>query len=109
MTLDDVNNGAMQLIPGSHMGALEHERSASTGALLDIEHKIDSSNATVIDLPAGGIMFHHCQTYHYTARNTTDRQRRAFAIHFMTLGTRSLRTGEYLKVSFARPLVRMTI
>ena len=30
------------------------------------------------------IMFHHCQTLHYTQPNETDGQRRAFAIHFMT-------------------------
>ena len=37
MTLDDVtvDNGAMQVIPGSHVRALEHEHAASTNALLD--------------------------------------------------------------------------
>jgi ectoine hydroxylase-related dioxygenase (phytanoyl-CoA dioxygenase family) len=111
LTLDDVDlhNGAMQVIPGSHLHPLEHEKSKSTNILFDIESKIDSSKAVVIDLPAGGVMFHHCQTLHYTAPNTTGRQRRAFAIHFMPPGTRSLRTGEYLGVSFGRPMLRMRL
>ena len=46
---------------------------------------------------------------HYTAPNVTDRQRRAFAIHFMTPGTKSLRDLDYLDVSFARPVLRMRV
>ena len=45
---------------------------------------VDDSQAVVADLPAGGITLHHCQTLHRTAPNTTDRQRRALAIHYMT-------------------------
>ena len=111
LTLDDVSvdNGAMQVIPGSHLQALEHEKSASTSALLDNAERVDSSRAVAIELPAGGAMLHHCQTFHYTAPNNTARERRAFAIHFMTPGTRSHRTGESLPVSFTRPLLRMRV
>lgn len=109
LTLDDVTveNGAMHVLPGSHLQAIDHERSTSTDALLDLGDQIDDSQAEIIDLPAGGVMFHHCQTLHYTPPNRTDRQRRAFAIHFMPPGTRSRKTGEYLKVSFSRPMLRM--
>ena len=109
LTLDDVTvaNGAMQVIPGSHLNALEHDRSTSTDALLDNAGRVDSSQAVAIELPAGGAMLHHCQTFHYTGRNETSRERRAFAIHFMAPGTRSRRTGDYLAVSFARPMLRM--
>ena len=98
LTLDDVSvdNGAMQVIPGSHRQALEHEKSGSTSALLDNAERVDSSQAVAIELPAGGAMLHHCQTFHYTAPNNTSRERRAFAIHFMTPGTKSRRTGEHL-------------
>ena len=48
-------------------------------------------------LPAGGVTLHHCQTLHYSAPNKTNRQPRAFAIHFMTLGTRSLRDMKCLR------------
>ena len=71
--------------------------------------KIEQSKAAVIALPAGGVTLHHCQTLHYTAPNVTARQRRAFAIHFMNPGTKSLREMEYLEVSFERPMLRMRV
>ncbi len=105
LTLDDVDaaNGAMHVLPGSHRVALDHPRGDST--LLDAGDLIDPSRAVAIDLPAGGAMFHHCQTLHYTPPNRTDRQRRAFAIHFMRPGTQSERDGA-MPVNFSRPLLR---
>ena len=110
LTLDDVNreNGAMHVIPGSHLRAIDHQHAESTNALLDSSDQVDTSKAAIIDLPAGGVMFHHCQTLHHTPPNKTDRQRRAFAIHFMTPGTRG-KDGTHLEVSFARPLLRARI
>ena len=109
LTLDDVDehNGAMQFIPGTHLQAVGHARASTSSALLDSGDSADVSQKVVVDLPAGGITIHHCQTLHMTAPNTTDRQRRALAIHFMTPGTRSLRSGDYLGVSFGRPMLRM--
>lgn len=107
MTLDDVTkeNGAMQVLPGSHLKPARHEKSESTNALLQ-SSGIDETQAQVVELPAGGCMFHHCQTLHYTAPNTTDRQRRAFVIHFMTPGTKG-GNGEMMHVGFPHPLLRM--
>ena len=111
LTLDDVDasNGAMHLIPGSHLQGLgeSHERSPESGALLDVGQRVDTSQAEVADLPAGGALFHHCQTLHYTPPNATSRQRRALAIHLLPPGTRSGHTGESLDVSYARPMLRM--
>jgi phytanoyl-CoA hydroxylase len=108
LTLDDVDehNGAMQFIPGTHLQSVGHARASTSNALLDSGDHADDSKKVIVDLPAGGIAIHHCQTLHMTAPNTTDRQRRALAIHYMTPGTRSLRTGEYLGVSWGRPLLR---
>jgi ectoine hydroxylase-related dioxygenase (phytanoyl-CoA dioxygenase family) len=109
MTLDDadVHNGAMQVLPGSHLRPLMHPQSASTNALLDLGDTVDASRAVVIDLPAGGAMLHHCQTLHYTPPNRTARQRRAFVIHFMPPGTWSAHRNEYIPVSFSSPILRM--
>jgi ectoine hydroxylase-related dioxygenase (phytanoyl-CoA dioxygenase family) len=63
---------------------------------------IPVDEAVVIDLPAGGCMFHHCQTLHYTGPNTTDRQRRAFSIHYMPVGTRD-GNGVVMQVGWSRP------
>ncbi len=102
LTLDDVDvsNGAMHLMPGSHLQAIGHDR----GDVLLNAGDFDKDAAHIVDLPAGGALFHHCQTLHFTPPNHTDRQRRAFAIHFMTPGTRSA-NGE-LPIGFARPLLR---
>ena len=107
LTLDDVDvgNGAMHVIPGSHLQPAVHERDEAT-PLFDVGDKIDASAAEVIDLPAGGVMFHHCQTLHHTKPNSTDRQRRAFAIHFMNPGTRAS-DGSRMEVSFSKPMLRM--
>ena len=109
LTLDDVDvtNGAMHLLGQSHLRPTEHERTKKAGGLLDIGHTVDKNSATIVDLPAGGVLFHHCQTLHYTPPNNTDRQRRAFAIHLMPPGTRRLQGSESLEVSFSRPLLRM--
>ena len=110
MTLDDVDasNGAMHLLPESHLAPALHERARQTGALLESSDGVDASRAAVVPLPAGGALLHHCQTLHYTPPNRTGRQRRAFVIHFMAPGTRSLRAGaDYMPVSFSRPMLRM--
>ena len=109
MTLDDadVHNGAMQVIPGSHLTPVWHGNTDSTDALVEAGN-IDTKKAVVVDVPAGGIMFHHCQTLHYTAPNSTGRQRRAFAIHFMTPGTRNGQ-GEVIGMDFSHPILRMRV
>ena len=119
LTLDDVDvlNGAMHVIPGSHRTPIDHDRSESTSALLNVEASVETQQAKVVDLPAGGVMFHHCQTLHFTPPNKTDRQRRAFIIHFMPTGTSrtksDLETGEvtteHLPVSYSRPLLRARV
>ena len=111
LTLDDVDtdNGAMQFIPGSHFSSVEHEQAADTNALLDLGDQVDESKAVAVALPAGGVTLHHCQTLHYTAPNVTDRQRRAFVMHLMITGTKSLRDSAYLDVCFARPVLRMRV
>ena len=109
LTLDDVDvkNGAMHLLAQSHLKPADHEHTKEKGNLLDIGHNVDKDKATIVDLPAGGVLFHHCQTLHYTPPNNTNRQRRAFAIHFMPPGTRRPPSNEPLDVSFSRPLLRM--
>jgi phytanoyl-CoA hydroxylase len=105
LTLDDATreNGAMQVIPGSHLKPVWHEAGKTAGPL--VESKVDESKAVVIELPAGGIMFHHCQTLHYTQPNTTDRQRRAFIIHFMQPGTKD-HEGKVFRADFSHPVLR---
>lgn len=110
MTFDNVvkESGAMQVIPGSHLNPVWHETHRDTNALLEIDG-VDTTKAHVLELPAGGIMFHHCQTLHYTDPNTTSVQRRAYAIHFMSPGTWSESSNSTLGVDFSHPMLRAKI
>ncbi|MCY4409062.1 MAG: hypothetical protein OXC27_01255, partial [Caldilineaceae bacterium] len=65
--------------------------------------------ARLAQVPAGAAPPHHCHPHHHTAPNKTHRQPRAFPIHFMNPGTRSLRDMEYLDVSFEQPMLRMRV
>jgi phytanoyl-CoA hydroxylase len=110
LTLDDADedNGAMQVIPGSHLTPVWHEKKRDKDILYDLSGKIDASKAVTVPLRAGWCMFHHCQTLHHTNPNTTPRQRRAFAIHFMTPGTRAS-SGAQMQVSYKQPMLRMSM
>ncbi len=110
LTLDavDAENGAMHVVPGSHVKLIEHKKSVESNALLETQVQPHIGETEVIELPAGGVMFHHCQVLHYTPANRTNRQRRAFAIHFMRPGTRT-ELGAYFEVSFSRPMLRAHI
>lgn len=108
LTLDDADraNGAMQMIAGSHLRLHAHERSEAGSPLLRADTDGAAPQPVVVELPAGGCMFHHCLALHSTEPNRTDRPRRAFAMHFMAPGTRD-RNGEIMRVSFHRPMLRM--
>lgn len=111
LTLDDVDitNGAMHLLPGSHLAPVEHAPSEQTDALLDSSSGLDTSGAVVIDLPGSGVTFHHCRTLHHTPPNRTGRQRRAFAIHYMQPGTVRGNDRISLDICYSRPLLRARI
>ncbi|MCE9591423.1 MAG: phytanoyl-CoA dioxygenase family protein [Planctomycetes bacterium] len=108
IALDDAvrDNGAMQFIPGSHLTPVWHGPSDSDAL---IRANVDDSRAVCVELPAGACTFHHCQTLHFTQPNTTDRDRRAFVIHYMPPGTRSANTkGEVIHADFAHPVLRLS-
>jgi phytanoyl-CoA hydroxylase len=109
ITLDDADeeNGTMQVVPGSHLRLQSHVQHAQT-IQQTIDITPDRSDIVIVDLPAGGCMFHHCQTLHYSAPNRSPRQRRAFAIHYMPAGTRDGQ-GRTMPVSWQRPLVSASL
>ena len=79
-----VEMGAMQFIPGSHKrGLLRHRHEdAPTENVLTVDDPVDFSTAVPCPLKAGGCTFHHSETLHYTAPNTTDQPRLAFPMEF---------------------------
>jgi hypothetical protein len=81
-----VEMGAMQFIPGSHKrGLLRHRHEddpAHNMLVVDESEGVDESTAVACPLKKGGCTFHHSETLHHTAPNTTDRQRLAFPMEF---------------------------
>ena len=79
-----VEMGAMQFIPGSHKrGLLQHHHADKPEHnLLEVSEEYASEQAVPCPLPCGGATFHHYDTLHYTAPNTTIHPRLAFPMEF---------------------------
>jgi hypothetical protein len=79
-----VEMGAMQFMPGSHkLGLLRHRQEDDPSQnVLQVDEAFDFSKAAACPLKAGGATFHHSETLHYTAPNTTDKPRLAFPMEF---------------------------
>lgn len=75
-----VEMGAMQFIPRSHKRGLLRHRHADDPIhnLLTVDEPFDRALAAACPLRMGGATFHHSETLHYTATNTTQQFRLAF-------------------------------
>jgi ectoine hydroxylase-related dioxygenase (phytanoyl-CoA dioxygenase family) len=88
VAFDDVDddNGAMQMIPGSHHWGLvpggsnffATDRDAQLAGFGDREVEPRS-----VVMRAGQVSFHHPLTFHGSGPNTSDRLRRSLAVHFV--------------------------
>lgn len=85
-----VDMGAMQFIPGSHKRGLLNHRHHDDPIhnVLRVTDPFDEESAVACPLKAGGATFHHSETLHYTAPNTTDRPRLAFPMEFQVMPVR---------------------
>lgn len=82
IALDDatVDNGCMWVVPGSHRETgRTHRRDEATDHLLRTE--VDDAAAVAVELPAGHGMVFAFTMLHTTKRNTSQGDRRAFALH----------------------------
>lgn len=81
----DVENGAMQVLPGSHKGPLlEHhdEDGYFVGAIAPDSPNLDLSTATPLVGKAGTISFHHPMTIHGSGANRSGRPRRILFLEY---------------------------
>ena len=89
VAFDDVDddNGAMQMIPGSHHWGLVARRRATSSDRPRRPARTPRRRAAVeprsIVMRAGQVSFHHPLTFHGSGPNTSDRMRRSLAIHFV--------------------------
>ena len=85
----DVENGCMQVIPGSHTeGIVPHGKSDRGGNLLSINQEIpdeyvDKTNAVNLELEAGQMSIHYGKVYHASHPNTSNRRRCGLTVRFI--------------------------
>ncbi len=102
IALDDVDesNGCMWMVPGSHKWG-NHIKTLESNAPADffeIAKKFpERDDVKPIPWPVkkGEVSFHHSMTFHGSHANTSDRARRAIALHFMTGDARFVKSGEH--------------
>jgi hypothetical protein len=76
-----VESGCMSFIPKAHHGEVrEHRRVGGEFARHVVAAEgVDSSIAVAAPVGAGGAVFHHCRTLHFSGPNRSERVRRAYA------------------------------
>jgi phytanoyl-CoA dioxygenase PhyH len=89
--LDDatVENGCMQVIPGSHRLGLLSERGHTITPEQEAEHCRDEASL-YLEARAGEAILLHNYLLHRSGVNTIDRPRRAFSVVYMDAATRRL-------------------
>jgi phytanoyl-CoA hydroxylase len=93
----DDSNGCMKMVPGSQrwgnqIDFLESLRSFEAMPGEFRGHKISTQTCPV---PAGHVHYHHALTWHGSPANTSNRPRRAIALHFMNEQTLFRKLGEH--------------
>jgi hypothetical protein len=86
-----VANGCMWFVPGSHdWEILPHQSIGGDPRVHGLELLDTGVCATglPVELPAGGLVIHHCRTLHYAGPNTTDVQRYAYITGYHAPGTK---------------------
>jgi phytanoyl-CoA hydroxylase len=85
VAIDDatIENGCMRYIPASHkLGLVPHRELGSALHLTPDDPKYMGTEIHV-PIPAGAAIFHHLCTMHSSGANTSDKSRRAWALHFV--------------------------
>jgi ectoine hydroxylase-related dioxygenase (phytanoyl-CoA dioxygenase family) len=94
IAVDDVTlaNGCLHFVPGTHHhGRLPPIKLGVEGESIVAKMKeqgYDVPLPVAMEMPAGGVTFHHGCTFHYAGPNRTDQPRRAFAIIYIPDYTR---------------------
>jgi ectoine hydroxylase-related dioxygenase (phytanoyl-CoA dioxygenase family) len=92
VALDDVDesNGCMSMIAGSHRWGDQIEFLHTLKTFNDMPPEFQGLAIEVRCCPVrkGEVHYHHALTWHGSHANTSDRPRRAIALHFMTERTR---------------------
>jgi phytanoyl-CoA hydroxylase len=108
VALDDVDadNGCMSMVPGSHLWG-NHVEFVQTVAKDDFQkmakvgefqgHRVE---VKLCPVKKGHVHYHHSLTWHGSHANTSNRPRRAIALHYMTNETRYVAKGNHVMKQF---------
>ncbi len=94
--LDDatIENGCVQVIPGSHRLGLLSERGHTITPEQEAEHCRDEQSA-YLEAPAGAAILLHNWLLHRSGVNQIDRPRRAFSACYMDAATQNTRSPDH--------------
>jgi len=96
LALDDstLDNGGLQVIPGSHLGGLREHAMRGAHAVID-ENDIAANEAVPLDAKAGDLVLFSSLLVHQTVGNRTrDQHRRAWVIQYCRGDQHNSLTGE---------------
>ena len=104
VALDDVDeeNGCMSMVPGSHRWGNQIDFIRSVENYEDMPGEWNGRRVEIIRCPVrkGEVHYHHALTWHGSHANTSQRPRRAIAIHYMTDETRYVASGQHVMKPF---------
>ncbi len=108
IALDDVDatNGCMSMVVGSHKWGVSIHKLKAIPSFDGLPKEFDGHPVEVRLCPVkkGEVHFHHGLTWHGSHANTSDRPRRAIAIHYMTQDTLFDAKGQHVMKPFATHL-----
>jgi phytanoyl-CoA hydroxylase len=95
LAIDDatVENGCLRYIPGSHKLGLVPHRELGSALHLTPEDPKYMGTEIPVPVPAGACIFHHLCTMHSSGANTSDKSRRAWALHYVNGDASTPRLG----------------
>ncbi|HEX8522872.1 MAG TPA: phytanoyl-CoA dioxygenase family protein [Tepidisphaeraceae bacterium] len=106
VALDDVDesNGCMSMVPHSHRwgNTIEFLHTLKTFDEMKSVKAFRGQKVEVIPRPVskGHVHYHHSLTWHGSHANSSDRPRRAIALHYMTDQTRYVGKGDHVMKRF---------
>lgn len=104
VALDDVDadNGCMSMAPGSHLwgNAIDFLHGIKDFAAMPGEYQGRAVQTRLAPVRKGHVHYHHSLTWHGSHANTSDRPRRAVALHYATDRTRYDASGTHIMKQF---------
>ena len=104
VALDDADesNGCMSMVRGSHQWGdnIEFLRQVEEYEKMPTEFQGRTLQVARCPVKKGEVHFHHSLTWHGSHNNTSERPRRAIALHYMTNETCFVASGEHLMKEF---------